>query len=53
MWLVLDGIVVGLILTSNPIGWIVIGICAAVLVASVAIAVIIHDCTAPLKLAYG
>lgn len=53
MWLALGGVVVGLILASNPIGWIVIGNCTAVLVASVAIADIIHDCTATLKLAYG
>ncbi|VXC15569.1 MULTISPECIES: hypothetical protein [Chryseobacterium] len=49
MWLAIGGLVVGLILASNPIGWVVIGICAVVLVASVAIAVVTHDCSGPLK----
>ena len=50
MWLAIGGLVVGLILASNPIGWVVIGICAVVLVASVAIAIVTHDCSEPLKL---
>ncbi len=50
MWLAIGGLVVGLILASNPIGWVVIGVCAAVLVASVTIAVVTHDCSEPLKL---
>lgn len=50
IWMALGGIVVGLILASNPIGWVVIGVCALVIVASVAIAVITHDCTGPLKI---
>lgn len=46
----IGGLVVGLILASNPIGWVVIGICAVVLVASVTIAIVTHDCSEPLKL---
>lgn len=49
MWMAIGGLVVGLILASNPIGWVVAGVCAAVLVASAAIAIITHDCTGPLK----
>lgn len=49
MWMAIGGLVVGLILASNPIGWVVAGVCAAVLIASAAIAIITHDCTGPLK----
>ncbi|WP_294208591.1 PAAR-like protein [uncultured Chryseobacterium sp.] len=49
MLMAIGGLVVGLILASNPIGWVVAGVCAAVLVASATIAIVTHDCTGPLK----
>lgn len=49
MFMAIGGLIVGLILASNPIGWVVIGICAAVLVVSATIAIVTHDCTGPLK----
>ncbi|WP_435523823.1 hypothetical protein [Chryseobacterium indoltheticum] len=51
MWLAVGGLIVGLLLASNPLGWVVTGIlCAVVLVASVTIAAVAHDCSEPLKL---
>ncbi|MDH6252790.1 hypothetical protein M2347_002517 [Chryseobacterium sp. H1D6B] len=50
MWLAIGGLVVGLILASNPIGWVVAGVCALVLIASVTVAIVTHDCSGPLKL---
>ena len=50
IFLAIGGLVVGLILASNPIGWVVLGVCAVVLVASVTIAIVSHDCSEPLKL---
>ena len=51
IWLAVGGLVVGLLLASNPLGWVVTGIlCAVVLAASVTIAVVTHDCSEPLKL---
>ncbi|SHK45644.1 PAAR-like protein [Chryseobacterium polytrichastri] len=46
----IGGLIVGILLASNPLGWIVTGIlCATILIASATIAIVTHDCTAPLK----
>lgn len=45
----LGGLLVGVFLASNPIGWAVAGVCAVILVAAATIAIVTHDCTGHLQ----
>lgn len=43
------GLIVGVILASNPIGWAVAGICVGILAAAATIAIVKHDCSGHLQ----
>jgi len=50
MGLAIGGLIVGLLLFSNPFGWIVTGIaCAVVLAGAATYATVTHDCSGPLE----
>lgn len=45
----IGGLLVGVILASNPIGWAVAGVCAVVLIGAATFAVTTHDCSGYLE----